>query len=129
MSLWKSLKSALQGGPGQPARPRRRVESLEPTCCSPQETGPVKLEITDVLDLHPFAPKEVKDIVETYLDEARAQGFTTVRIIHGKGIGVQREMVRTILSRKDFISNYEDAPMDAGSWGATIVWFKKVQGE
>ena len=56
--------------------------------------APVKLEITDVLDLHTFAPLDVKDVVEAYLEEAHAAGFRQVRIIHGKGIGVQRELAQ-----------------------------------
>jgi dsDNA-specific endonuclease/ATPase MutS2 len=86
---------------------------------------PVRLEVTDVLDLHSFAPREVKAVVETYLEEARIKGFSTVRIIHGKGIGTQREMVRAVLSRTAFVASFQDAPAEAGGWGATVVWFVK----
>jgi dsDNA-specific endonuclease/ATPase MutS2 len=82
----------------------------------------VKLEITDVLDLHTFAPRDVKDVVEAYLEEAHAAGFRQVRIIHGKGIGVQRELVRAILRRTSFVVHYEEALPAAGSWGATVAW-------
>ena len=85
----------------------------------------MSLEIGDILDLHAFAPKDISAVVETYLEEARARGFTTVRIIHGKGIGVQRERVRAILSRTPFVTRFEEAPLEAGSWGATVVWFRK----
>ncbi|MBI2815528.1 MAG: Smr/MutS family protein [Acidobacteria bacterium] len=85
---------------------------------------PIRLEITDILDLHTFAPRETGDAVKTYLEEARTKGYTTVRIIHGKGIGVQREIVHSILSRTEFVASYQDAPAEAGSWGATVVWFK-----
>lgn len=93
------------------------------------EAEPFVLEVSDVLDLHTFAPSELPIVVETYLTEARAKGFATVRIIHGKGIGVQRERVRSILSRTAFVAHFEDAPMEAGSWGATVVWFRKESGE
>ena len=78
---------------------------------------PVVLEITDTIDLHSIPPKQVNEIVEEYLQQAHARGFPIVRIIHGKGIGVQREAVRKILSRTDFISSFYDAP---GNLGATI---------
>ena len=82
---------------------------------------PVVIEITDVFDLHTIPPREVKVVVEEYLREAHAKGFPVVRIIHGEGIGVQREMVRAILARTDFVLDWTDAPPDAGGLGATIV--------
>ncbi len=84
---------------------------------------PVVIEITDVFDLHTIPPREVKAVVEEYLREAHALGFPVVRIIHGKGVGVQREIVRTILSRTPFVHDWTDAPPDAGGMGATIVQF------
>jgi DNA-nicking Smr family endonuclease len=85
---------------------------------------PVEIEITDVFDLHTIPPREVKAVVEEYLRLAHEKGFRCVRIIHGKGIGVQREMVRSILARTPFISDWTDAPPDAGGLGATIVTLK-----
>ena len=82
---------------------------------------PVEIEITDVFDLHTIPPRDVKRVVEEYLELAREKGFPVVRIIHGKGIGVQREMVRTILARTDFVLDWTDAPPEAGGFGATIV--------
>jgi dsDNA-specific endonuclease/ATPase MutS2 len=82
---------------------------------------PVVLEITDTIDLHSIPPKQVKEIVEEYLLQAHARGFAVVRIIHGKGIGVQREAVRSILSRMDFVVSFYDAP---GNLGATIAELK-----
>ena len=84
---------------------------------------PVVIEITDVFDLHTIPPKQVKAVVEEYLHEAHAKGFRVVRIIHGKGIGVQREIVRSVLERTSFVLNWTDAPPDAGGLGATIVRF------
>lgn len=86
---------------------------------------PVVIEITDVFDLHTIPPREVKAVVEEYLHEAHLKGFPVVRIIHGKGIGVQREMVRAILARTDFVLDWTDAPPDAGGLGATIVRLKE----
>lgn len=84
---------------------------------------PFEIEISDTLDLHAFSPKDVKSVVEEYLTEARKKGFRSVRIIHGKGVGVQREMVRKILSDTDFVKAFKNAPEFSGSWGSTVVEF------
>jgi dsDNA-specific endonuclease/ATPase MutS2 len=83
----------------------------------------VEIEITDVFDLHSIPPQDVKRVTKEYLRLAREKGFRVVRIIHGKGVGVQREMVRKILAETDFVSGFKDAPTFAGHWGATIVTF------
>ena len=82
---------------------------------------PIQIEIGDVFDLHTIAPRDVKRVVEEYLNEARRAGYRSVRIIHGKGVGVQREMVRALLARTPFVEGWTDAPPEAGGWGATIV--------
>jgi DNA-nicking Smr family endonuclease len=82
---------------------------------------PVVLPLEDILDLHPFAPHEVRSVVEEYLTECQAAGFTVVRLIHGKGKGVQRENVRALLARLPFVQAFHDASSEAGGWGATIV--------
>jgi DNA-nicking Smr family endonuclease len=82
--------------------------------------GAVEIPITGILDLHAFAPRDVASVVLEYLEAARARGLREVRIIHGKGIGVQREIVRSILSRHAGVLSYSDAP-DASGWGATVV--------
>ena len=84
---------------------------------------PVEIEITDIFDPHTIPPRDVKRVVEEYLQLAHEKGYQVVRIIHGKGIGVQREMVRSILARTSFVSDWTDAPPDAGGLGATIVRF------
>ncbi len=88
------------------------------------ESDPFEILITDVFDLHPFAPRDVKAAVEAYLEEVHARGFRFVRIIHGRGIGVQRETVRKVLARTEYVEEFRDAPMEAGGWGATIVTLK-----
>jgi DNA-nicking Smr family endonuclease len=82
---------------------------------------PVELPITDVLDLHSFRPAEVPDVVRDWLDAAWEEGFRDLRIIRGKGIGVQRQTVRTLLSRDRRVEAFGDAPLEAGGWGATWV--------
>jgi len=81
----------------------------------------LELEITDVLDLHSFPPREVADLVRDWLDAAYEKGFREVRIIHGRGVGVQRQTVRTILGRDPRVVDFRDAPGEHGGWGATIV--------
>lgn len=82
---------------------------------------PIAIPITDVFDLHSVPPRDVRPIVEEYLHEAQRLGFKALRIIHGRGIGVQREMVRSVLAQAEFVADYRDAPAEAGGWGATIV--------
>jgi len=82
---------------------------------------PAEIEITDSLDLHSFSPKDIRTVTEAYLAEAHKKGFATVRIIHGKGVGIQREIVRKVLSETDFVRSFKNAPEFSGSWGATIV--------
>ncbi len=82
---------------------------------------PVDLEITDSIDLHSFQPRDIRSVVEAYLIEAFKKQFPIVRIIHGKGVGVQREIVRKVLSESDLVKSFKNAPEFSGSWGATIV--------
>lgn len=84
----------------------------------------VAIELQDVIDLHSIPPGQVRAVVEDYLEEAHRRGWRWVRIIHGKGIGVQREMVRSILSRTSYVVEFGDAPAEAGDWGATVVTLK-----
>lgn len=85
---------------------------------------PFEIEITDSLDLHAFHPRDIKAVVEEYLKEAYNKRFPIVRIIHGKGVGVQREIVRKVLAETDFVESFKNAPEFSGSWGATIAKLK-----
>jgi len=85
---------------------------------------PVEIEITDSIDLHAFKPNEVRAVVGAYLQEAHARGFKLVRIIHGKGIGVQREIVRKVLGETDFVKGFKSGDEFSGGWGATIAELK-----
>lgn len=82
---------------------------------------PIEIPITDTLDLHPFRPNEVKDVAREYLLEARTRGFSQVRLIHGRGIGVQRERIRSLLRSLDFVLEFRDADPTGGGWGSTVV--------
>ncbi len=68
-----------------------------------------------------FAPRDARAALEAYLDEAHRLGFRALRIVHGRGIGIQREMVRQVLSCTPLVASFGDAPAEAGGWGATIV--------
>jgi DNA-nicking Smr family endonuclease len=87
----------------------------------------VTVEFQDVIDLHSIPPRQVRAVVEDYIEEARRRGVRWVRIIHGKGVGVQREMVRSILSRTPWVVDFRDAPAESGGWGATVVTLKSTQ--
>jgi dsDNA-specific endonuclease/ATPase MutS2 len=93
-----------------------------------QQPEIVELEVTDVLDLHTFAPSEVAGLVCDYLDLAAEKGYREVRIIHGKGTGVQRERVRKILAANSRVTGFGDAK-DASAWGATIAQLAHISGD
>ena len=82
---------------------------------------PFEIPIEDALDLHPFRPAEVRDVVREYLREARERGFRQVRLIHGRGIGQQRESIRRLLGTLDEVLDFHDADAGGGGWGATVV--------
>jgi dsDNA-specific endonuclease/ATPase MutS2 len=85
------------------------------------DSEPIRIPISDVFDLHSVPPRDVQAVVEEYLLEANRLGLKALRIIHGRGIGVQREIVRAVLARTAFVTEFHDAPAEAGGWGATVV--------
>jgi DNA-nicking Smr family endonuclease len=86
---------------------------------------PVRIPIEDALDLHAFAPRDVASVVAEYLDAAHARGFSEVRLIHGRGIGVQRKIVQSVLARHPLVAGFADAPPERGGAGATIVRLRR----
>lgn len=92
------------------------------------DDGPYELPIDGVLDLHAFHPRDVKDLVPTYLDECKARGIYEVRVVHGKGTGTLRRVVHAILDRRDDVLRYGLAPSDRGGWGATVVILDPARG-
>ncbi len=88
---------------------------------------PIDLPIDGVLDLHTFAPREVKDLVPDYLATCRERGILEVRIIHGKGIGNLRRTVHAILARHPHVFSFTLDYPEFGGWGATIVRLKPPQ--
>jgi DNA-nicking Smr family endonuclease len=91
------------------------------------DDDPVEIPIGDTLDLHPFRPNEVREVARDYLAEARRRGFRQVRLIHGRGIGVQRANVQAMLATLAFVEAFHDADPSGGGWGATVVLLKDLQ--
>ena len=92
----------------------------------PDPEGTVVVPVEDCLDLHSFPPGEVPRVVEDYLEAAHGLGFAEVRLIHGRGIGVQRERVRSLLARHPLVASFHDAPPERGGWGATVVYLGRA---
>ena len=81
----------------------------------------VKLTIEDVLDLHTFRPNDIPDLLEDYFTECLKVGIYSVRIIHGKGKGIQKKRVQGLLEKNSLVTAFKEAPPEAGGWGATLV--------
>ena len=93
------------------------------------ESEPVRIPITDELDLHLFQPRDYPDLLTDYLEECLKAGIFEVRIVHGKGTGFQRRRVREILADLSMVASFKDAPPQSGGWGATIAILKSSPGE
>lgn len=120
----RRLLQALFGDAGAPLRGEARVD-VEPSPETGDANEIVEMPIEDAIDLHTFAPRDVASVVEEYLYEAQARGFREVRVIHGRGKGVQRQVVRGVLSKHPAVASFGDAPATRGGWGATLVWLKE----
>jgi len=120
---------ALLSGP-RAAPPADTAETAESAEHEPQDADApdtdeiVVMPIEDSIDLHTFAPRDIPSVVEEYLHEAWQRGFEEVRVIHGRGKGVQRRAVHDVLARHPAVDAYRDAPASRGGWGATLVWLK-----
>jgi Smr domain len=112
--LWAARDARAHSSLSTPVADDAHVDPYNPF------PDPVRLELTDIFDLHTVAPRDVRRAVEAYLDEAHRLGFRSVRLIHGKGRGVQRAAVRAILARTPFVLDWTDAPPQAGGLGATV---------
>ena len=87
--------------------------------------APVEIPITDELDLHTFRPEEVKPLLNDYFEACLEKEIYSMRIIHGKGKGILKKRVQSILAAHRLVAHYSEAPPEAGGWGATRVWLKK----
>jgi DNA-nicking Smr family endonuclease len=87
--------------------------------------APVRLPIEEHLDLHAFRPSEIREVMDAYLEAALEAGFREVRLIHGRGKGVQRARVQRLLAGDPRVEHFTDAPPGRGGWGATLVWLRR----
>jgi DNA-nicking Smr family endonuclease len=85
------------------------------------EDPPLEIPLTGELDLHAFSPRDIPSVVEEYVAACAAKGLTVLRLVHGRGKGVQRAVVRGALARMPLVEAFEDAAALSGGWGATIV--------
>jgi DNA-nicking Smr family endonuclease len=85
----------------------------------------VKMPITDTLDLHTFSPSDLESLLDDYIGECLKEGIHEIRIIHGRGKGIQRRRVQSLLARNAVVESYHDADPGGGGWGATIASLRR----
>lgn len=116
--------SVLSAGSKDPDSIEMRDEDLQTEEDEIQPEGPVEVPLEDSIDLHSFPPRDVPDVVDAYLEAISEKGYSEVRLIHGRGIGVQRDRVQNLLAKHPMVSGFHDAPAERGGWGATIAYLK-----
>jgi dsDNA-specific endonuclease/ATPase MutS2 len=98
-----------------------------PRLTQDEDADPIAvLEIEDSIDLHGFQPRDILNVVEDYLEAAIEKGFSEVRLIHGRGKGVQRARIQALLTQHPDVESFRDAPATRGGWGATVVLLAKA---
>jgi dsDNA-specific endonuclease/ATPase MutS2 len=110
-----------------PMSPRRK-QPEEPSDTDQSDSPfsePIVVPIEDAIDLHAFSPKEIPSVVEEYIEQCVQAGIYEVRIIHGRGTGVQRKIVQSMLKKNPLVASFKDAPAELGGWGATVVVLRK----
>lgn len=98
---------------------------MHPTDDEPPFSEPVEVPIEDWIDLHRFRPAEIWHVVDAYLDAALERGLREVRLVHGRGRGVQRSQIQGRLANDPRVDRLGDAPPGRGGWGATVVWLRQ----
>lgn len=86
---------------------------------------PVRIPVEDAIDLHTFRPREVPELLFDYFTACIEAGIFSVRVIHGKGKGILKKRVHSILEANSLVDTYSDAPPESGGWGATLVELKR----
>lgn len=108
---------------------RKIADSPELPSTEPDDSffeEPIVLPLEDSIDLHAFAPRDIPSVVEEYIHQCHQAGFFEVRVIHGKGKGVQRQIVQSVLAKNPLVSSFKDAPPESGGWGSTVVLLKGI---
>ena len=106
---------------------RKRTDPPENPSTDPANSPfdePIVLPLEDSIDLHAFAPKDIPSVVEEYIHQCHLAGLYEVRVIHGRGKGVQRQIVQSALAKNPLVSSFKDAPAESGGWGSTVVIIK-----
>ena len=106
---------------------RKRTDPPENPATDPVDSPfdePIVLPLEDSIDLHAFAPRDIPSVVEEYIHECHLAGLYEVRVIHGRGKGVQRQIVRSVLEKNPLVSSFKDAAAESGGWGSTAVVIK-----
>lgn len=103
----------------------RQKQPEDPDSSDLPFSEPVVVPIEDSIDLHAFSPKEIPSVVEEYIEQCIQAGIHEVRIIHGRGKGIQRRIVQSILATHPRIASFKDAPPEVGGWGATVAALRK----
>ena len=86
---------------------------------------PIRIPIEESIDLHTFSPAEIPSLLEEYLQECINAGIYEVRIIHGKGMGIQRQRVHSFLEKSPLVQSFTLAPPTSGGWGATVALLRR----
>ena len=105
-----------------------REAAYDPLDDTAPEEDPVVLPLEDHIDLHPFAPRDIPSVVEEYVWQCHEQGLREVRLIHGRGKGVQRRIVQSALEKNPLVESCHDAPPERGGWGATVAVIRAKEG-
>ena len=109
--------------------PDVRETARDPHHDPPPDDDPVVLPLEDHIDLHPFAPRDIPSVVEEYVWQCHEEGLREVRLIHGRGKGVQRRIVQSALEKNPLVESCHDAPPERGGWGATVAVIRAKEGE
>jgi DNA-nicking Smr family endonuclease len=115
-TLMKAFTGPEMKKPGGSTEMTRRRSRFQDT---------IRVPIEDSIDLHTFSPKEIPSLLEEYLEECRKAGIYEVRIIHGKGMGFQRQRVHSVLAKSTLVESFSLAPSALGGWGSTIAVLRR----
>ena len=103
-----------------PGKKDRPATSPDPEEFDPPFSDPVVVPIEDSIDLHAFSPKDIPSVVEEYIEQCIRAGIYEARIIHGRGQGIQRQIVRSVLEKIPLVLSFKDAPPESSGWGSTV---------